>query len=357
MATTQIDASRAEAFAGRMLDILNGGFLSLIASLGHRSGLFDTMAGLGPATSGRIADVARLSERYVREWLGAAVTGGLVEYDLRAGTYRLPPEHAAALTRAAGPDNLAFFGQYVALCGSVEDRLLECFTAGGGLPYSAYPRFHELTAEESGRTFDASLVDGVLPLVPSLVARLRDGIDVLEIGCGSGHAVNLIGRAFPASRLTGEDLSDEAIAAARAEAAGLGLRNARFEVRDVAEPREGEAYDLVLAVDVVHDLAHPRPVLERVRRALRPGGTFLMVEIAAASDLEDNLDHPLGPMLYTASLFHCTSVSLGQGGEGLGAVWGERRARELLEAVGFDVEVERLEGDIVHAYFVARARN
>jgi 2-polyprenyl-3-methyl-5-hydroxy-6-metoxy-1,4-benzoquinol methylase len=346
----------AEAFAGRMLGLLNDGFLSLVVSLGYRSGLFETMAGLGPATSGAIAEAAGLNERYVREWLGATVTGRIVVYDAAEATYRLPPEHAAFLTPAAGPNDLAFFAQYVGLCGVLEDRILECLATGAGLPYSAYPRFQELQAGESARTLDAALVDGVLPLVPGLVERLEAGIDVLDVGCGSGHAINLMAEAFPASRLAGYDLSEEGLAAARAEAAERGLGNARFAARDVAELDERGAYDLVTAFDVVHDLAHPGAALERIRDALRPDGVLLMVEIAAASDLEDNLDHPAGPMLYTASLYHCMSVSLAQGGEGLGAMWGERRARELLDQVGFQAEVSRLEGDPMHAYFVARPR-
>jgi 2-polyprenyl-3-methyl-5-hydroxy-6-metoxy-1,4-benzoquinol methylase len=357
MATEQIDGAKAEAFAGQMLATLNGGFLAVLVSLGYRSRLFETMAELArPSTSSQIADAAGLDERYVREWLGGLVTGKIIEYDATEETYRLPPEHAAFLTRSAGPDNLAFFGQYVSLCGSLEDQILGCFATGAGLPYEAYPRFQELQGEESARTLDAALVDGILPLAEGLVARLEQGIEVLDVGCGTGHAINLMASAFPASRFTGYDFSEEGIGLARAEAAALGLENARFEARDVAKLDAHEKYGLVTAFDVVHDLAQPRAVLERVRDALRPDGTFLMVEIAAASDLEENVDHPLGPTLYAASLFHCMSVSLSQGGEGLGTMWGERRARELLGEVGFDSTVERLDGDILHSYFVARRR-
>jgi 2-polyprenyl-3-methyl-5-hydroxy-6-metoxy-1,4-benzoquinol methylase len=357
MAVQQVDGAKAEAFAGQMLATLNGGFLAVLVSLGYRSGLFETMAELGrPSTSKQIADAAALDERYVREWLGGLATGKIVEYDATEETYGLPPEHAAFLTRAAGPDNLAFFGQYVSLCGSLEDEILGCFATGAGLPYSAYPRFQELQGEESARTFDTALVDKILPLAEGLVERLEQGIEVLDIGCGTGHAINLMAKAFPASRFTGYDFSEEGIGHARAEACELGLANARFEVRDAEKLDAHETYGLVTAFDVVHDLARPRAVLERVRAALRPDGSFLMVEIAAASELEDNLDHPLGPTLYAASLFHCMSVSLSQGGEGLGTMWGERRARELLDELGFDATVGRLDGDILHSYFVARRR-
>ena len=354
MATTEIDQQKVEAFAGRMIGLLNDAFLSLLVSIGYRIGLYETMAELEPATSEEIAAAAALDERYVREWLGAMATGRLVEYDPERGTFRLPPEHAAFLTRAAGPDNMAFFTQYVAIAGDVEDPLVGCFKTGGGVPYEAYPRFQELQAEETARTFDAALVEGILPLVPGLPERLAAGIDVLDVGCGAGHAVNLMAKTFPASRFTGYDFSGEGIRAARAEAASLGLANARFEARDVAALDERERYDLVTAFDVVHDLAKPLDTLRRIHASLRPGGVFFMIDIAASSSLEENLEHPLGPMLYSVSVLHCMTVSLAQGGEGLGTVWGEQKAQDLLREAGFaSVELEKIEGDFFHAYYVA----
>ncbi len=354
MATTQVDPARQEAFAGKMLEILNGGFLSLMTSLGHRTGVFDAMAGLPAATSSQIAEAAGLNERYVREWLGAMVTGGIVEYDPAAVAYRLPPEHGASLTRAAGPDNLATMAQYMTLFAPVEGELIECFRNGGGVPYSSYPGFSELMAEESGQVFDATLVDVTLPLVPGLVERLEGGIDALDVGCGSGHAVNLMAKAFPASRFAGYDFAEEGIAAARAEAVELGLANARFQAMDVAAIDEPEGYDLITAFDSIHDQARPRDVLAGISRALRPGGTFLMVDIAASSRLEENVDHPLGPALYTVSCMHCMTVSLAYGGEGLGAAWGEQKALELLAEAGFtQVDVKRVDGDVWNSYYVA----
>jgi hypothetical protein len=136
-ATIAMDEGKAEAFAGRMLDVLNGGAIALMTSVGHRTGLFDAMAGVEAATSGEIAARAGRDERYVREWLGAMVVGRIVEHEPETGRYRLPPEHAAFLTRTAAPDNLSAFAQYVPLLGAVEDRIVECFERGGGVPYDA----------------------------------------------------------------------------------------------------------------------------------------------------------------------------------------------------------------------------
>jgi ABC-type Fe3+ transport system substrate-binding protein len=104
--TTIVDEAKAEAFADQIADVLNNGALSLGLSIGHRTRLFDTLADLPPATSQEIADAADLNERYVREWLGAMVTGGIITYNTGKETYELPPEHAASLTRAASPNNM-----------------------------------------------------------------------------------------------------------------------------------------------------------------------------------------------------------------------------------------------------------
>lgn len=351
--THDLDPVRQERFAERMVEVLNDSCLGYLCSLGHRTGLFDVLSGLPPATSERIAEAAGLDERYVREWLGGMTVGGFVEYAPEDGTYRLPPEHAASLVRAAGPDNMASFLQDLALLGIVEDQVLEAFRKGGGVPYASYPRFQELQAEETARVYDAALVDAIVPVAPGLPERLRAGIDVLDVGTGQGHAVILLAKAFPASDFRGVDMSETGIAAARDEAAQHCLGNVRFDVADSAELTG--SYDLITAFDVVHDLARPARTLSAIADALRDDGVFLMGDIAASSKLEENLDHPLGPALYTFSVFYCMTVSLGEGGAGLGTVWGRQTALRMLAEAGFgDVDVRQVEGDILNVYYVAR---
>jgi len=355
MTTETIDQAKAGAFAGQMVGILNGSILGLMTSIGHRTGLFDKMAELPPSTSEQIAQATGLNERYVREWLGAMVTGRFMEYDPAGKTYRLPPEHAASITRAAGPNNLAAFMQFGALMGNVEDQIVDCFQKGGGVPYSAYPKFQQLMAEESAQVFDATLIDVTLPLVPGLVDRLKSGIEVADISCGQGHAINLMAKAFSNSHFVGYDFSEDGISAGKAEAKQLGLTNARFEVKDVAELSETAKYDLITVFDAIHDQAQPRKVLANISCALKPDGVFLCVDIQASSNLEENMQHPLAPMLYGVSTLHCMTVSLALNGEGLGTVWGEQKARELLTEAGFKrIDVEHVEGDIFNSYYVCR---
>lgn len=351
MTTQEIDQQRSEAFAERMLGALNGAAVALMTSVGHRTGLFDAMAGLAPSTSGEIAAAAVLHERYVREWLGAMVTGGVVEYDPEDATYSLPAEHAAWLTRAAAPNNIAVTTQFIPVMASVEDGVVESFKHGGGVPYEEYPRFHEVMAEESGQAVVTALKDLILPLVPGLVGRLEAGIDVLDLGCGSGRALNLLAREYPNSRFTGYDISEQALTRARAGARGLD--NVRFEVRDISDLGRTPGYDLVTTFDVIHDQARPAKVLAEIFEALRPDGVYLMQDIAASSHVQNNVGHPIGPWLYTISTTHCMTVSLAQGGEGLGTVWGEEKAREMLAEAGFtNVEVKQLPHDFVNNYYI-----
>src|SRR5262245_61605980 len=232
--STLLDMTRTQAFAGQALAIVNGGFLSLMLSIGHRTGLFDTLATMPPSTSEQIASATGLNERYVREWLGGMVTGRIMEYDPATRTYWLPREHAAALTRAAGPDNVAELAQVVSLLGNVESAMVDVFRKGGGLDYSAFDRFHELMAESSRTMLEATLFSRTLPLVPGLMARLDAGIDALDVGCGQGVAVRMMARRFTRSRFVGLDMSVDAIAAGRAEAEAAGLSNARFVAEDAA---------------------------------------------------------------------------------------------------------------------------
>ena len=349
-----MDQSKAEAFGGRMMALLNDGFLGVLMSIGHQTGLFDSMAEMPAATCEQITNATELQERYVREWLGGMVVARVIDYDPAAKTYFLPREHAAFLTRTAGPNNLAFFTQYIRLISSVEGDVVRAFHEGGGVGYDKYPDFQRLQGEESAALYDTALVETILPLADGLTERLHAGIDVIDIGAGQGHAINVMAKAFPNSRFLGVDFSDEGMEAARAEAAEWNLSNAHFAVADIAAGLPGE-FDLVTAFDVVHDLAKPLVVLGNIARALRAGGVFLMMDMAASSHLEENLDHPIGPLLYGVSVMHCMTVSLAQGGEGLGTMWGEEVAQDYLKRSGFaKVKVQHLDDDPMHVFYIAQ---
>ena len=348
-----MDQRKADAFADRMMGVLNNASTAMMVSLGHRTGLFNAMGDMPTSTSQQIADAAKLSERYVREWLGGMVVSRIVDYLPDGKTYSLPPEHAAFMTQAAGSDNLATFAQFFALFGLVEDKIVDSFYKGGGVPYSEYSVFQKIMGEVSSMVHDASMVNVILPLVPGMTEKLEQGIDVADIGCGQGRAINVMAKAFPNSRFVGYDFSGEGLSTARNEAKAWGLANATFEAQDVADLAVSGKYDFMTSFDAIHDQAKPCQVLQAIADALKPGGSYLMVDEDASTHLEKNIDHPIGPMLFAFSVFHCMTVSLALSGEGLGTVWGVELAQEMLEAVGLKVqEIKRVEGDIENAYFV-----
>ena len=353
-----MDQDKAESFAARILRALNDGALCLMLSVGHRTGLLDALRTLPPATSAEIAKHAGLNERYVREWLGAMVTAGVVEIDPRTTRFALPAEHAAFLTRPAAADNLAVFAQYISLLGAVEDDIVACFKNGGGVPYTRFPRFHAVMAEDSGQSVLSSLESHILPLVPGLADRLAAGVRVLDVGCGRGRILHRLATLFPASRFTGIDLSDEAIGYARAEATGQGLDNVDFVVADLSDfdtTAEPGAFDCITTFDAVHDQARPLSVLRGIHRALKADGIYLMQDIKGSSHVHENIGHPIATFLYTVSCMHCMTVSLAQGGEGLGAMWGEQMTREYLRRAGFrSIETHQPAHDIQNNWYVVR---
>lgn len=355
-ASAAVDADKHEAFGARVVGILNDASLAFMISLGHRTGLLDALGRLDrAATTHEIADEAGLDERYVREWLGALVTGRVVDYDPASRGYRLPREHAAWLTRRAAPNNLACAMQFMSMFGKVEDRVVDAFRNGGGVPYEAFDRFHEIMAEESHQTVVSALSEHILPLAPGLIDSLARGVEAADVGCGRGLALMHLAERFPNTRFHGYDFSRDAVEWAGAEARRRALSNIRFEVRDAADLGESRRFDVMFAFDAIHDQVDPHGMLAGIRRALTDDGVFLAQDIRSSSHVEKNLEHPVAPFLYTISTMHCMTVSLANCGCGLGTCWGEELALKMFADAGFaNVSVHTLEHDIMNNYYVCR---
>ena len=350
----RVDEQQIEQAAGRLFGLYTSGLLTYMVDIGHRTGLLEAAA-VGPATSEELAARAGLHERYVREWAAALATGEILDYDAATRRYRLPAEYAACLT-GTGAANLAPVSQVCTLLAPHVAAVTSAFRDGGGVPYAAYrPEFTSVMDALGRGMYDEMLIEGFLPLTGDLPLRLAAGIRVADIGCGTGHCVNLMAAAYPASQFVGYDQSEDAIARAREEAAAYGLTNATFDVLDVAELPVEPGYGAVFAFDAIHDLADPAGVLRRVQDALVPGGWFVMVDPKASSNVEDNIGNPLAPLLYSVSTLYCMTVSLSAGGAGLGTAWGEQLARQMLAEAGFvDVTVWDAPGDPLDSIYVCR---
>jgi SAM-dependent methyltransferase len=351
----KIDRQRVQEFARRLFGHYTSGILTLLVHVGHRTGLFEELA-KGPGTSQEIAERAGLNERYVREWLSAMATGGVVEYDASTKLFTLPAEHAACLTGASSR-NLAAASQNVPMLAARVARITECFRSGGGVSYEEYrPDFTEAMDGSWRLLYDGLLIKGFLPAAKGLTERLKSGIRVADVGCGTGHAVNLMAREYPASTFVGYDLGEDAIAKARAEAREMSLGNAAFEVLDATLLPAQPQFDLITSFDAIHDQRDPATVLRRIAEALAAGGVYLMVEPKASSNLEDNIGNPFAPYIYGMSVLHCMTVSLATGGAGLGTAWGEQTARRMLGEAGFtSIEVVDAPGPQNSIYICRRS--
>jgi ubiquinone/menaquinone biosynthesis C-methylase UbiE len=348
-----MDDAKLKAFTQRMVGHVTGASAMLMVDIGRQVGLFETMAGLGAATSTDIAKRAGLVERYVREWLGAMVCGGIVEYDPAARTYMLPDEHAAVLTGSSSR-NLASVAAFFPLLSRVMPAVAKAFRDGGGVPYSEYqPDFTDLMDRRSRPRYDEFLVERYLGL-PGLGPQLAAGIRVADVGCGTGYCINLMARQYPKSTFVGYDFSEAAITRAREEARARDLTNVSFVVQDVGRLATDVPFNLVTAFDAIHDQIDPAGVLRRIRAALAPGGTFLMLDVWASSNLEDNVASPMATFVYTVSTMHCMTVSLAHNGAGLGTAWGTQLATQMLKEAGFN-EVQVFERvDPTNSLYVAR---
>jgi ubiquinone/menaquinone biosynthesis C-methylase UbiE len=337
-----------------MLGFMNGGAMALMCSIGHRTGLFDSLAGSGAVTSVELAETTRLDERYVREWLWAMAAGGVLDYEEVDETFVLPPEHQMLVTRAGGSLNIASALQNIALLGSVEDDVVDSFHTGAGVPYSKYPAFQAIMAEASGARFDAALLSEMIPNLPGAVEALTEGASLADLGCGQGHALLILAAEFPNSTFRGFDFSAESVAVANTRAEQRGLTNVSFHEADAAAFTTDEPFDYITTFDAIHDQAQPRTVLQNVHDALRPGGWYLCVEPKAESALADNLADPMAAFVYTISTMHCMSVSIAGGGEGLGTAWGNEKITEHLTTAGFTaIETRGVPTDRTNTHYIS----
>ncbi len=355
-------------FSQKLTDILNYGALNLAMGLGYRLRLFDVMDSFdAPQPASAISEKAELNERYVREWLGVMVTGGIV--DLVKGhsgedLFHLPKVRADFITRRAGNNNMGVYTQEIPLLtATVFEAVLKGFKTGDGVPYTLYPGFFQFMTELADAKHRQVLVGRFLPSVEKgeMVKKLNQGISVCDMGCGEGVALILMAEAFPKSRFVGIDISENALFKARSAAKEKRLQNIDFQRRDAALlPKDRDfcgTFDYVTAFDAVHDQTQPAKALKGIFALLKDGGAFSMVDIAASSDLAKNTDHPMGMFLYTVSLMHCMPVGLADGGTGLGMMWGREKAVKMLQAAGFNaVSVEEIPDDPFNLHFYCKKR-
>jgi SAM-dependent methyltransferase len=302
--------------------------------IGQRLGLYTSLAD-GPATPEQLATRAGCHPRYVEEWLRVQAAGGYVRYDASTGAFSLDDVQAYCLADPDGPNLPAAF---LAATGYLraEPQLTEAFRTGRGVAWHEHDEDVFVGCDAFYRPgYVANLVPSWIPALDGVHERLTAGARVADVGCGLGSTSVLIAEAYPRTTVLGSDSHEGSIELARKRAAEAGVTDrVDFEVA-TAQRFSGSGYDLVTMFDCLHDMGDPLAAARRIRDALTPDGTWLLVEPYAAEALEDNLN-PVGRLYFAGSMFLCLPNALSQdGGYTLGAQAGESAIRDLVTDAGF----------------------
>jgi len=331
-----MDTQKIDSFMQKVVGDLGAAFSIAPVRIGGALGLYGAMANLGATNSAQLAAATGLAERYVREWLCHQAASGYVEYDVATGRFLLPPEHAFMLADPQSPAYvLPGFAAAVALSDNMP-KVVQAFRTGEGVAWNEQSGCIACAVAEFFQPgYRANLIESWLPSLDGMVERLSAGALVADIGCGHGHTPRLMADAFPRSRFIGIDIHAPSIEAARSHALAHGkLGNLTFEIGSALN-FGGDGFDLVTCFDSLHDMGDPVGAAQRIRKALSPDGTWMIVEPFAQDELQKNFT-PIGRMSYAASTMTCVPAALAQkGGFALGAQAGERNLREVLSRGGF----------------------
>jgi len=332
----QIDEQELNRLLERAVGDLSAGAGGVMISLGHKLGLYRTMAGAGPLSATELARRSGCAERYVREWLNAQAAGGYVAYHPSSGTYELTPEQELILANPDGPAHIPPAWDVVASLWFDEEKAIEAFRSGEGIAWGDHDeRLFCGVAAFFRSSYRSELVPNWLPALDGVVERLRAGGRVADVGCGHGHSTILMAEAFPESRFTGYDVHEGSVEAARANALEAGVTDrVDFQVAS-AKDYPARDLDLVCFFDCLHDMGDPAGAAAHARRSLGPDGTVMLVEPFANDRVEDNLN-PIGRLYYASSTMLCCAHSLSEEvGLALGAQAGESRLTAVLKDAGF----------------------
>lgn len=323
------------AFVFRAVDEVGATLNAALVVLGDKLGYYRAMSELGAVTPDQFAKPTATGVPYAREWLNAQAAGSFVDYDPDSARYRLPAEHAVALTDETSPAFLP--GLFQIALGTVADtnRIVGAARSGSGVGWHDHGSDVHYGCERFfAPSYRAYLVHSWLPAA-GLLQRLVDGIRVADLGCGHGASTILMAEAYPASRFVGWDSHADSIDVARTRAVEAGVSGrVRFEIATADDPGDG-TYDLVTTFDALHDMGDPVGAARHVLDVLAAEGSWMIVEPMAGDRVEDNLN-PVGRAYYGFSTLLCTPASLSQDvGAAIGTQAGPAKVREIVVSAGF----------------------
>jgi 2-polyprenyl-3-methyl-5-hydroxy-6-metoxy-1,4-benzoquinol methylase len=356
MTTVALDPEKVEAIADRAIGYLSGAGVSALVYLGDQLGLYRTLHEAGRMTSAELAARSGLHERWVREWLHGQASAGLVRY-AGEGQFELTGEQAAVLADEANPAFVA--GGFALIFPLLRrwEQLRESFSTGRGVPYNELGADHAVGESRfSAPWMRANLVSVIIPGLDGVTPKLTAGAKVADVGCGSGRALLEMASAYPSSEFHGYDSSELAIRFAEERLAASRLANVTFHHAAAQTLQPDASFDFVLTWDCLHDMTDPAAAMRAIRAAIKPDGTWLIVDINGMPTPEENYDHPLGALLYAFSVLDCLACSTSEeGGAGLGTLGlPEPVARSMAAEAGFTRFTARDFGNPLNSFYEVR---
>ena len=330
-----IDFGKVQEMAGKVMHDVAGAVSLMMAYLGDQAGVFAAMDGEAPMTLDQLAAKTGLEPKYLREWLGSVSAAGYIDFDPEAETFYLPPEKALVFTREGQPACMQGFIQAVVAQYEMHEKAVDVFKTGKGRAWTEHSQCLFCGTDRFFRPgYEMNLIPEWLPALEGVTAKLTAGAKVADIGCGYGTSTILMAKEYPASTFVGIDFHLPSIETARQRAAAEGLTNVTF-MHARAQDFAGDGFDFACIFDALHDMGDPVGAARHIRSAMKPDGTFMVVEPMAGDRMAENM-HPMGQIFYGFSCIGCVPVSLSQEvGLGLGAQAGEKRLAEVLQQGGF----------------------
>lgn len=335
MSTQAVNQAKLEAFLGKVVGDLGSSMSVALTTIGDKLGLYKAMTELGPATSQELAKKTGTSERYIREWLINQAAGGYVEYDPASKKYKLPIEHAIALTDENSPFFVGGGFQLASAVLKAQPRIQENFKSGAGMLWGEHdPELFQGTERFFRASYIGHLVGSWLPALDGVVQKLQNGAKVADVGCGHGASTIIMASAFPKSHFWGFDNHAPSIERARAAAGEAGVADrVTFETAG-APDFPSHDYDLIAFFDCLHDMGDPISACRRARQTLKNDGTVMIVEPMAGAKVEENFNI-VGRVYSAASVLCCTPNALASGPIALGTVPPDDEVRKVLLEGGF----------------------
>ena len=352
---TELDPDLLSQTIQHLYRMREGEVMSAVVHIGCRTGLFDALAEHGPVTSETLADRTGFHERWVREWLLAIAAADLAFHD--EGRFALTPEVATILVQEDHPASMVgVFGPPITH--DEIDKTVEAFSTGIGMTWDQHGEHtcHFQAAMGAGGQ-KSVLVPVILDSIEGMTERLTAGATVVDVGCGAGVAASAVAAAFPNSTVIGIDPSRHAIESANQRAQEAGIDNLEFREGTFDDLASLEGVDLLLTLDVIHDLPRPGEAVRSARRCLADDGVWMVADIRARGGLEENREIPLVSLMYGMSIMYCMSSAMSEpGGAGLGTLGLTVEVFEEFAAAGgfSSVETREFTVDLMNRYYEVR---